>query len=49
MAALEHGGGDNVSIIVIEAEEKWFLRRGPRLAALGAATVLVAVLLWLLL
>jgi protein phosphatase len=48
-AALEHGGGDNVSIIVIQAEEKWFARRGPRLAALGASTLLVAALLWLLL
>ncbi len=48
-SALEHGGGDNVSIIVIAAEGRWFERRGARLLLLAAAAVLVAALLWLLL
>jgi PPM family protein phosphatase len=49
-AALDHGGGDNVSIIVIEAHGRWFERRGMLPGVLmGAAALLVAVLLWLLL
>ncbi len=48
-AALGHGGGDNVSIIVIEATGRWHERRGARLLALAAAGLAVAaVLLWLL-
>jgi PPM family protein phosphatase len=49
-AALDHGGGDNVSIIVIEAWGPWFERAGARLGVLaGVAAVAVAALLWLLL
>lgn len=49
-AALDHGGGDNVSIIVIEAQGRWFERAGARLGVLaGGVALLAAALLWLLL
>jgi PPM family protein phosphatase len=48
--ALDHGGGDNVSIIVIEAMGRWYEGRGARLLALAAAVTaaLAGMLLWLL-
>ncbi len=47
--ALDHGGGDNVSIIVIEATGRWFERRGALAGTLiGVAVLLAALLLWLL-
>ncbi len=48
-AALDHGGGDNVSIIVIEATGRWFERRGALAAMAIAAAALAGLLLWLLL
>jgi protein phosphatase len=50
-AALAHGGGDNVSVIVIEATGRWHEGRGARwlVPAAIAAAVLATLLLWLLL
>jgi protein phosphatase len=49
-SALAHGGGDNVSIIVIETRRQANQGRGARLLALAlAAALLAGVLLWLLL
>ncbi len=48
-AALDHGGGDNVSIIVIEATGKWLERRVVLAGTLiGTGALLAGLLLWLL-
>jgi protein phosphatase len=49
-AALAHGGGDNVSIIVIEAAGHWYEGRDWQVPVLaGAGLAIAGFLLWLLL
>jgi len=45
-AALAHGGRDNVSVIVIEAQGRWHEQRAWRLLLAAAGAVLLAAALW---
>jgi protein phosphatase len=45
-AALAHGGGDNVSIIVLQAAGRWHERRHWRMLLAAAGTLLLGAALW---